>query len=100
VGEPPGAEPEAALDLLAAELNGDDYAAGVVAHAGRRPFVHVRNRHACVRTENIYCGDGFYWFGWAERIAPVTDVAACPFTGSGATRRRAPGATVSGFTDR
>jgi hypothetical protein len=76
MAEPPGAGPNAALDKLAAELNGGDYVAGVVAHAGRRPYVHVRNRHAGVLTENIYAGEGWFWFGWAERIAPVTDVAA------------------------
>ena len=31
---------------LAAEVDGGDYEARVVAHAGRRPFVHVQNRRA------------------------------------------------------
>jgi hypothetical protein len=29
-----------------------------------------------VLTENIYAADGFFWFGWAERIAATADVAA------------------------
>jgi hypothetical protein len=63
------------LERLAAELNHGDYEARLVMAQGRRPCVHVRNRTAGVLTENIYYGDGFYWFGWAERVAPVTDVA-------------------------
>ncbi len=64
------------LERLAAEVNGGDYETRLVASQGRRPYLHVRNRHAGVLTENIYCGDGFFWFGWAERIAAVTDVAS------------------------
>ncbi|HKB30150.1 MAG TPA: hypothetical protein VKD26_04865 [Streptosporangiaceae bacterium] len=64
------------LEKLAAEVNGGDYEARLVASQGGRPYLHIRNRHAGVLTENIYCGDGFYWFGWAERVAPVHDVTA------------------------
>jgi hypothetical protein len=64
------------LERLAAEVQGGDYEARVVAPAGRRPYVYVRNRRAGVLTENIYAGDGSFWWGWAERIAPVSDVAA------------------------
>jgi hypothetical protein len=63
------------LEKLAAEVNGGDYEARLVAPQGRRPHLYVRNRRAGVLKENIYCGDGFYWFGWAEPIAPVADVA-------------------------
>ena len=66
----------AELEELAAELDARRYEARLVAHEGRRPFVHVRNRRAGVLTENIYAGDGWFWFGWAERIAAVSDVAA------------------------
>jgi hypothetical protein len=38
--------------------------------------VHVRNRRAGILKENIYAGDGWFWFGWAERVAAITDVAA------------------------
>ncbi len=27
-------------------------------------------------TEHIYAGDGWFWFGWAERVAVLTDVSA------------------------
>ena len=65
----------AELEKLAAEIDGGDYQARVVAHSGRRPYLHVQNRSAGVLTENVYAGDGFYWWGWAERIAPVAEVA-------------------------
>jgi len=67
-------DPQAGLEKLAAELNSGDYEARLVAPQGRRPYLHVRNRRASVLTENVYSGDGWFWFGWAERIAPVLDV--------------------------
>ncbi len=62
------------LEKLAAEVDGGDYQAWVVTPQGRRPYLHVRNRYAGQLTESIYAGDGHFWWGWAERIAPVTDV--------------------------
>ncbi len=69
------------LEKLAAELNGQQYAVTLVTAAGRRPHLAVTNRRALQLTENIYAGaadDGAWWFywGWAERIAPVADLAA------------------------
>jgi hypothetical protein len=63
------------LETLAAELNQGDYEARLVTPQGRRPFVHVRNRRAGMLTENIYAGDGSFWWGWAERFADAADVA-------------------------
>jgi hypothetical protein len=63
------------LERLAGELDGQVYEARLVTAQGRRPYLHVRNRCAGVLTENIYVGEGFYWWGWAERIAPVAEVA-------------------------
>ncbi len=65
----------AELEKLAAELDGQAYEARLVTPHGRRPYLHVRNRAAGVLTENIYASDGFYWWGWAERIAPVAEVS-------------------------
>ncbi len=77
MGTAPGLTPGIEdLERLAAEVDGGDYEARVVAHPGRRPFVYVRNRHAGALKENIYAGDGSFWWGWAERSASVTDVAA------------------------
>jgi len=66
----------AELEKLAAEINGGDYQAQVVTPHGRRPHVRVGNRRAGVLTENIYAGDGYYWWGWGERICPATDLQA------------------------
>ncbi len=68
--------PSVALEKLAAELNGPAYEAHVVTGQGRQPFLHVRNRHATVLSEDIYAANGWFWFGWAERIARLPDVAA------------------------
>ena len=62
------------LEKLAAEIDGEGYLARVLAPAGRRPYLYVRNRAVAALTEKIYAGDGFYWWGWAERIAPTGDV--------------------------
>jgi hypothetical protein len=64
------------LETLAAALDAALYEARVVTAQGRRPYLDVRNRRASVLTEHIYAGDGWFWWGWAERIAAVTDVAA------------------------
>ncbi len=63
------------LEKLAAELDGQRYAVTLVTSGGRRPHLHVTNRTASQLTENIYACDGWFWFGWAERIAPVGEVA-------------------------
>jgi hypothetical protein len=66
----------AELEKLAAELDGRAYAVSLVTGGGRRPHLHITNRRAPVMTENIYSdGEAFFW-GWAERIAPVADLAA------------------------
>ncbi len=63
------------LEKLAAELGSERYAVTLVRMAGRRPHLHITNRTATQLTENIYTADGWYWFGWAERVAPVSDIA-------------------------
>jgi len=68
------------LEKLAAEIAGA-YEARLVTPEGRRPHLRVTNRGAPILREHIYAGpaDGeawWFWFGWAERIAPVADIAA------------------------
>jgi len=69
------------LEKLAAELDGEAFKATLMTVAGRRPCIRVVNREAVMLGEYIYAaaaGDQqwWFWFGWAERIAPVADVAA------------------------
>src|SRR6266498_2034595 len=71
----PEPEPESALEKLAAELDGRRFTVTLIKSAGRRARLRITNRAAAQLTEDIYAGDGWYWFGWSERIAPVGDVA-------------------------
>ncbi|WP_067820416.1 hypothetical protein [Actinomadura kijaniata] len=45
----------------------------------QEPSLHVMNPDASVLTENILAEEGadgwWYWWSWAERIAPARDVA-------------------------
>ena len=71
----------AELEKLAAGLDGTTYAVTLVIAEGRRPCLSVTNRHAAVLTELIYAapdgtGEWFFWWGWADRIAQVEDLAA------------------------
>jgi hypothetical protein len=64
------------LEKLAAELDSKIYSVSLVTSAGRRPHLHITNRAATVLTENIYTAEGWFWWGWAERIAQVENLAA------------------------
>ncbi len=77
-GDPGGS---AHLEKLAAELDGQAYEVTLVTVQGRRPCLSITNRQAVQLTEFIYAasaddGEWWFWFGWAQRIAPVADVAA------------------------
>ena len=70
---PTDAEQVAWLDKLAAELATQDHETYVVTPSERRPYLCVRNPG--VLSENVLCDGEFYWWPWAERIAPTADVA-------------------------
>jgi len=66
----------AELEKLAAELNGQTYTVALITGDGRRPRLHISNRDACQLAEYVYSdGTDFFW-GWAQRIAPVSDLPA------------------------
>ena len=69
-----GPDRDGPLERLAAELNGTNLEAQLVTGQGRHPFLHVQNRHASVLSEDIYAAHGWFWFGWAERIAPLPEI--------------------------
>jgi hypothetical protein len=71
----PSPDPRADLEKLAAELDGQKFAVSLVAGRDKRPRLTITNREALQLTENIYCDGDFYWWGWAERIGPVGDMA-------------------------
>jgi hypothetical protein len=64
------------LESLAAELPAGEYQARLVVATDRRPRLHVRNRCAGVLAEDVVVEAGWFWYSFAERIAPVTDVPA------------------------
>jgi predicted pyridoxine 5'-phosphate oxidase superfamily flavin-nucleotide-binding protein len=77
-----GTDGAAELEQLGAAIrDGGVFDAVVAAPAGGQARLRVRNRTAPVMAENIFCaagpdGEWWFWWGWAERIAPAGDVAA------------------------
>ena len=64
------------LERLAARLPAGEYHARLVLADGRRPRLHVRNRSAGLLAEDVVVEAGWFWYSFAERIAPVSDVPA------------------------
>jgi hypothetical protein len=63
------------LEGLAAELPAGEYETRLVIAHGRRPRLHVRNLSAGVLAEDVLVEAGWFWYSFAERIAPVSEVA-------------------------
>lgn len=66
------------LESLAEELGRHGLSTRMMAPAGRVPSLHVVNPEASRLAEDVYVGrsqDGLWWFWWpwAERIAPGDD---------------------------
>ncbi|HEY5985741.1 MAG TPA: hypothetical protein VIV12_05055 [Streptosporangiaceae bacterium] len=64
-----------ALERLAAELDPRAFATTLVAGEGKVPCLSVASRNAGL-AEDIYAQDGWFWWSWAERLTPVTEVSA------------------------
>ncbi len=69
-------ETQAALESLAAALDPPDYATTLVTGDGRVPHLTVASRHAAQLAEDVHVQDGWFWWSWAERIAPADNVTA------------------------
>ena len=66
----------AELEQLAGQLDGQAYTVALITGDGRRPRLHISNRDACQLAEYVYSdGTDFFW-GWAQRIARVSDLPA------------------------
>ncbi|SRR5216683_7655670 len=66
------------LEALAADLGGRGFVTRIF-DGGRHPGVSVINPKATQLCENVYAapaGDGsvWFWWSWAERLAPIDDV--------------------------
>jgi len=64
---------QAALEALAAALDPGDFVTTLTAFPDRAACLAVTSRHADIG-EDIYVADEWFWWSWAERIAPVSDV--------------------------
>ena len=61
------------LDTLTAGLDPGAFAAAIV-RSGRSVCLRVTSRRNSRLTEDVYAGLGFFWWSWAEKIAPIDDV--------------------------
>jgi len=65
----------ACLDALAAHMHARGWTAYIGTPAGRLAFLSVHNPHDRAECRDIIAAPGgdhwWYWFSWAERIAPV-----------------------------
>lgn len=66
--------PRAALEQLAAALDSREYATTLLTSHGQTPRLTVVSRLTTALAEDIYAGNGWYWWGWAEQLAPIADV--------------------------
>ena len=68
-------DPAAALEKLAAELAARGFATPALSRHGRPASLTVANPAASMLTETVMAEAGWFWWPWADRIAPVTDVS-------------------------
>jgi hypothetical protein len=65
----------ASLEELAGQLGERGYQAQLVTPGGRRPRLQVRNPDVPLLAEDVYAESGWYWYAFAERIAPASQPA-------------------------
>lgn len=64
------------LDQLSDLLRAKGFKTDLITPPNKRPYLHVCNPHAGALAENIVVAAGWYWYSWAERIAPMNEVAS------------------------
>lgn len=62
------------LEKLAEALNKHGLPAIVLTPPGRRPCVQAKSPQSSMLREDVYAEAGWFWWSWADRLAPVTDV--------------------------
>ena len=65
----------AALKKLAAELNARGYETRLTVPDGRPPGLAVINPAVPMLAETVMAYEEWFWWPWADRIAPAADVA-------------------------
>jgi len=63
-----------ALEDLSDLLDRERYVTTLVQGVGVHPYLSVTDRRAKALCERVYCDGAWFWWGWAERIAPVADL--------------------------
>ena len=66
----------ASLEELASQLGERGYDAELITPDGRRPRLQVRNPDVPMLADEVYAESGWYWYAFAERIAPASEPAA------------------------
>jgi hypothetical protein len=74
-----------ALEALASELTAQGWTASLHTPDGRLPSLYVQNPYAEKLSEHIYAGPDadstwFYWWSWADTIAPTANPAGTATT--------------------
>lgn len=64
------------LERLADALHKQGLPATVLTPQGRRPCVQAKSPQSSMLREDVYAESGWFWWSWADRLAPVTDVEA------------------------
>jgi hypothetical protein len=76
VHAPGDEDPARALEKLGAELAARGYRTPALSPHGRPPSITVANPAASMLTETVMAEGGWFWWPWADRIAPLADVSA------------------------
>jgi hypothetical protein len=63
-----------ALEALGAELGRRGYDAKLIVPPGREPWLAVRNPQVPMLAETVLAQAEWFWWPWADRIAPAADV--------------------------
>lgn len=69
------ASEQASLEYLASLLDPRDHVTVLITGNTRPPRLAIAHRRLPL-AEDVYADARYYWWGYAERIAPVTDPAA------------------------
>ena len=64
----------AALERLAAELGALGYQTRLIHPAPEMPSLEVSNPRARTLCDRILVQSGWFWWSWAERLAPSHDI--------------------------
>jgi hypothetical protein len=63
------------LEKLAAELRARGFETRLAVPQGHVPSLSVINPQATALSETVVAGEDWFWWSWAEKVAPVADVS-------------------------